>query len=376
MRTRILGILVRREWLDTRRQKRLWRSILLQPLMFVPLFVVMPLVLARQTAENLVESPPRVAIRQDASVIGDALKADGMIVIPTADPERAVLNQKVDVGVVIAGTGSRGTPRTARLMLLGSRSRSLVAYVRVAAVVERMGASRTQSSRREWSQVAVDLSKTKRGGRHFLAALLPLYLWFPFSLIAALAAGLFTGEKDARTFESLLVLPVGRGEIVAGKAVVAGAMAFGVIGITLAPFPLAMLFGIPGFGGRVDLPWTALALLVFAATGFAACAVGVGGFLGAVARSARESGTLLGVVSLPAAALAMTLVFVDWGWSVPVAMIPIVGPLMAAREAIIHSGSVWRVVFTTFVAFSWGLGFLIGAGRKLGDPRVILRVSA
>jgi ABC-type transport system involved in multi-copper enzyme maturation permease subunit len=136
--------------------------------------------------------------------------------------------------------------------------------------------------------------------------LAPLFLIAPLMVASVLAADTFAGEKDRRTLEGLLHLPIGDRELFYGK--VAGALlptvAVSWVGFVLFSI-VANVIAWPVMH-RVFVPTTRWAVLIFWVTP-AVAAFGLGAIVrvSARARTAPEANQLSAAVVLP-------LIFTTW----------------------------------------------------------------
>jgi len=136
--------------------------------------------------------------------------------------------------------------------------------------------------------------------------LAPLFLIVPMMVSAVLAADTFAGEKDRRTLETLLHLPVGDRELMIGKI--------------LASLVPSLLVSWLGFGAYVivvnGVGWTAthrmiiptwhwMIVIFWVGPGVAVVGLGVMVRVSARARSSQEANQLGGAVVLPLIFLAV-----------------------------------------------------------------------
>src|SRR5207248_3225774 len=86
----------------------------------------------------------------------------------------------------------------------------------------------------------VDLSKSAAGSRLLLSRSLPAAVIYPMGLLlTVIASGVFVG-KSRRTMEALLLLPIARRDLLAGKGLAGFAVALFLFPATFAPL-LAMV---------------------------------------------------------------------------------------------------------------------------------------
>jgi len=136
--------------------------------------------------------------------------------------------------------------------------------------------------------------------------LAPLFLIVPMMVSAVLAADTFAGEKDRRTLETLLHLPVGDRELMIGKVLAALTPSIGVSWIGFACY-VAVVNGVDWqVTHRMIVP-TGQWLVVIFWVGPAVAVLGLGVMVrvSARARSSQEANQLGGAVVLPLIFLAV-----------------------------------------------------------------------
>lgn len=128
----------------------------------------------------------------------------------------------------------------------------------------------------------------------------PLFLIVPMMVSAALAADTFAGEKERRTLESLLHLPVEERELYVAKVLFAFLPAVGLSWTGFALFVVAADWVAWPVMGRLLLPtaeWTALIVVV--APAVAALGLGIMVRVSARAATTQEANQLGGAVIMP-----------------------------------------------------------------------------
>ncbi|AEH24104.1 ABC transporter permease [Pyrococcus yayanosii] len=132
---------------------------------------------------------------------------------------------------------------------------------------------------------------------------IPLVIFIMLTLVSQMAAGTMASEKENKTLETLLTLPVSRTAIVAGKM-----MGTGVMGLIAA---IAYMIGMKRYLGtfsqsnisleELGLHVTPLGMALFALTIFLAItfALSLAMLLGIFAEDIRSAGTLVSAVMMP-----------------------------------------------------------------------------
>jgi ABC-type Na+ efflux pump permease subunit len=136
--------------------------------------------------------------------------------------------------------------------------------------------------------------------------LAPLFLIVPLMVSAVLAADAFAGEKERRTIEALLHLPVRDRDLYVGKLCSAFVPAIGVSWIGFVAFALVSNLAAWPVMHRVFVPTRLWFLMIFwVAPAVAALGLGVMVRVSARARTAQEANQLGGAVILPLIFLAL-----------------------------------------------------------------------
>ena len=136
--------------------------------------------------------------------------------------------------------------------------------------------------------------------------LAPLFLIVPLMISAVIAADAFAGEKERRTIEALLHLPVRDRDLYVGKLLTAFVPAVAVSWIGFAAFALVSNVAAWPVMHRVFVPTLLWLLMIFwVAPAVAALGLGVMVRVSARARTAQEANQLGGAVILPLIFLAL-----------------------------------------------------------------------
>lgn len=113
-----------REITQLRRQPRLWATLVVQPFLLFPLFMLLPYALAAHSASQLAKSSLTVAIDLPTDAQPAGIRALPLHVLITPDVQSAVINRKADVGLVGVGSGSGVTFRA---LYVDTRAKSVLA---------------------------------------------------------------------------------------------------------------------------------------------------------------------------------------------------------------------------------------------------------
>ncbi|MFA5890769.1 MAG: ABC transporter permease [Actinomycetota bacterium] len=369
-----IATILRRELMDIGRQRWVRISTLLQPLLFVPLFFGLPGLIAQRSATDLSHGSVVVAVQGGAEPVRQALESGGITIRETRDAAAAVLGRKADVGMVVSTTlrGKRAPELNVEVLLLGASGKSVLAFFRVQGVLNR--ATAVAERRREVNIHTTDLVRSPAGRRFFAASVLPVYVWFPLSVMLGFSVSTLASEKDGRTLESLLVLPYRPWQVIAAKWGVSMLAALTVAAVSLLPFAVVSVLDLPALGGRLSFGWAELSSLSIAMFAVAAFTVSAGLAVGAWGTSAREASSLSASIYIPAGVMSVIfLVVPDISPAPALLAVPVLGPMILAREGILGPlgiGAILSVLLPTIVYST----LLVEAARRLtSGERAILR---
>ena len=375
-------VVARRDLLDVFRQRSVWALLLLIPTVNVSFLLVLPGIATEREQRQLSRTAYTAAVEEGVDVT-DTLRAARVAVIPTSDAAALVASRRVDVGLRSPG----GDGRTIEVMVLSARARSRAAAATVTAALERDAAETARRSLSErgieaaaddpFTTEHVDLTATGKGRRLALAGSLPLLVLLPLSSVIGLSSQRISGSKDRRVLEPLLVLPMTRTSVLAGK----GLSGFGLGLVTLPAIILPLVLGrfVPvGRAGRtVAVPLATGVGVVAAAVLLLVVLVALGVVLGAAARTSTELSTVLQVVTLPVFLLGLLLQLRSGIPASPgLLAVPIFGLLLLLRE--IGSGSVelWQVAVGV-ASSAVTVSVLVAAGARLLERETsVLRPSS
>lgn len=339
-----------RDLLSTIRDRRTLTSTILVPLLLIPLFTLgMPFLLGKLIGGQ-------AEARQKVGVVGtlpqglqDALSSDektpdgkvlrsGVELVPVTDPLKAVRDGSVDAALKIAkplpAQAGDGTGELELYAKLSNLKAQTGAYAKVQATIESynktltvarlksMGLSEAALTPITVKPVDASAAQEQRSGQ--LGFLIPM-LMLQFILTGAMATALdaTAGEKERGTLESLLVSPVRRSEVVAGKLLATTITAlitasFSLIGFLLAGLASTVLLRdmdkemTQAMGGQLTLTAGSLIAMIGIVLSAALLISGVLIALSIYARSYKEAQTYVTPLSLLIVFPAIALQFSDF----------------------------------------------------------------
>lgn len=253
-------IVLDKEVRENLRDRRSLLNALLWGPVFMPVMFFGQLFVTAKQSQEIWDRPPSLAVAgaEHAPTLIDFLKRHGAeIRVAPADAAHAVRSLAEDVVLVIPAAypdqWRRGEPATVELWHDASRRKSSSREQRIHVLLNEY--SRTIGSLRlrargldpgVASPVMVQGQDVAEGGRGaaILAALLPFVLMFSaFMGGFYLAVDTTAGERERQSLESLLINPVPRWQIVAGKLAATALFALAATLIGIAAFAVALGVG-------------------------------------------------------------------------------------------------------------------------------------
>ena len=387
------------DMLDILRQRGTWLLLLSLPILNVLLIVVVPGVLSEREREQRTTETYTVAVDgtpEDVTTLGDVLEPALLRVVSSSDPAAAVKAKRAHVGVVVP-EGSTVPDASSvlaadagevhvRVVALGTRATSRIALGRVVATMEAYRSQLTEqgvearglpaSVARPVVVDAVDLATTELGARLALALTIPFLMLFPITNALAMAGQRVSGGKDVRVLEPLMLLPVPRSIVLVGKAL--SGYAIGVVMLPALAVPLLASRLLPAgeAGVKVALsPWTVLGVTAIGAV-VLVLFVAVGTCLGAASRTSAELGALTPFVMVPIMLLALSINFLQIRTVPTLALIPLFGPTLVARDIVAGTVEATNVMVAVLVTLACAVALIGLAGRLLERERSVVRPTS
>lgn len=248
--------ILKKELRDTLRDRRTVISMIVMPLVFMPLLIVGMAWFTGYQAKKSLEKDIRLGVVNEAGApdLMVLLRSQDMMVVSAldTDPAQAVREKTVDIAMVVPPdweaaireqrdvgvTLLYNSTRTDSGQQLGRLQSLLLAYGQQV-VGERFRQQHLDESVLITpAAVPQDVATAQERGGFFLGFLLPMFL-----VMWAVTGGMYTaidvsaGEKERRTLEALLVTPVRRLDIVTGKL-----MAITIVSVTASALGLISLY--------------------------------------------------------------------------------------------------------------------------------------
>lgn len=352
MRRRHIRLVLARELLDYRRQRKVWRRLFLQPFIVILLLAV-PVLVFRTIEQREQRQEYSVAVEGDVDAVPGlraALDRRPLELDEVEDVQRAVVSRTKDTGVVVPDDAARkvaaGRPVELHVLTLpvdtssrfgGEAVVARLAELRgrtAASALDRIGLPGAIAS--PFAFTTVDLSTTSGEGTRFgLAQALPALLVIQLFGLMASAEERLAGAKDRRVLEPLLLLPIRRLDILLGIG--AATMSAGVFAAALlfVPLVIGLTLALAAVTGEVAGP-AEVAFALFLGIGlFSAVFTAVGLYAGARAQSGGEGSVFVTVAQLTVFALVSTTPFlIDVAAEGPLLLVPVLGPMLVVRDGV------------------------------------------
>jgi sodium transport system permease protein len=354
MRWRHVRLVLGRELLDYRRQRKVWRRLFLQPFVVILLLAV-PVLVFRTMERREQRQEFSVAVEGDVDAV-PGLRAAldrhplDLAAVDRGDGERAVVSRSRDAAVVVpagaAATVAAGEPLRLRVLTLpvdtssrfgGEAVAARLAEVRgtiASSTLERAGLPGAVAA--PFAFETVDVGTTSGEGTRFglAQALPPLLVIQLFGLMAA-AEERLAGAKDRRVLEPLLLLPFRRVDILLGIG--AATMSAGVLAAALlfVPLVLGLTIALAAVTGAVAGPAEVALALLLGIGLFSSVFTAVGLYAGARAQSGGEGSVFVTVAQLTVFALVSVTPFLtDVAAEGPLLLLPVLGPMLLVRDGV------------------------------------------
>jgi sodium transport system permease protein len=265
MRLQSIKLIYLKEVLDLLRDRRTIISMLVFPLLVMPLiFLGLNFFLIR-SINRAKDKQFSIALKQETGLEGitTSLEQAGFKVRPSDNPRRAVENKETELGVDVSG--ETNSPAI-RIYADQSQLEVTVAGGRIETALNQLKEARVKNELQRagvperiltpFTVVKVNTAPPKKMSGMFIGAMIG-YMFVMFMLMGAMypAIDMTAGEKERRTMEMLLSAPAGRGEIVLGKILVAITASFMTSVLTIISFSVSGLFGMKAIRSGRQLPF-------------------------------------------------------------------------------------------------------------------------
>nr|CAA9236354.1 hypothetical protein AVDCRST_MAG63-1210 [uncultured Armatimonadetes bacterium] len=374
-----IAVVLRKELLETFRDKRTVFSVIISPLLITPLMLaVVGGVVSRQVKQERVETLPVGMVgAKEAPSVRDALRgAPGMRFedVTQAEAEERIRARRLRAAIVLPADSEarmremREVP--VRILVDAGSDTSQAAARRLRDLFTERG--RRVIARRLMDQglsselaspFAVSEAPLKSGGT---GATMMLATFLPYVLvISAIIGGLYAandlvaGEKERGTLETLLVSRASRRDIVTGKFLAVAAVSLVSSFLSIVGLLIPFYLPIPGLDwmAKADLKLsaTAIAVMLFVQLPLAVLGAGLLLAISTFSRNQKEAQTYLSPVLIVVTVAAMLSMFLKAESSRLLALVPVLNAAMALKQALTGT------VDVAFVAIAFAASIVYAA---------------
>jgi sodium transport system permease protein len=396
----LVGLIYRKEMLETLRDRRTLIVMVLLPLALYPLIGVglTQYISVRQKAQRKRASTVLLGGARWARLEQALERTEGLQLAktrPSKTPAAALRGKLVDAVVEVPqGIEAKLAARETVALALHydeTRDSSRVARGRVKRALKRLEAAllRERLSAAQLKPAFIEpvtlkhtsIASSREVGSYVLARVLPLLVILMVLLGAFYPAiDLTAGEKERGTLETLLIAPVPRLAVIIGKFLVVTtiAIATGLLNLTSIGVTLGLGFGEALRAAQLtaEIPWSALAMtlvaLVPAAAFFAAIMVAVA----SLARSFKEAQNLLTPVYLVCMMPAFASQLPGFELDVGTALVPAVNVSLLTRDLIAGNAQLLPMLIALISTSAYALIALAIGARIYNSERLLFAGDA
>jgi sodium transport system permease protein len=380
-----------KEVLDNLRDRRTLAAALLYPFLGPGLILLMILAIGElsREAERPLKLP--VAGRENApNLVAFLAQNRAEIEEAPADPEAAVRRGEKDLVLVIPpGFGDDfrdGLPATVRLVVDPSRNDTLTAIQRADALVraygDQMGRLRLQARGVDSGIVdaiaieTIDVSTPQSQGARMLAMAPYLIIISLFVGGMYLAIDSTAGERERGSLEPLLINPVSRTDLVAGKA--AAVLLFTLVALveTLIGFAAILNF-VPlerYLGVQMNLPPRSLLSILIVSVPLMVFVVGLQMMIASYTKSFKEAQNYISVLLLVPAVPALVMAILPVDESLWLSLVPTVGQQLFINQILrAEPVSLPHLALSSAVTLGIGTLLLYLVARRYAREAILFR---
>jgi sodium transport system permease protein len=384
-------VVLAKEVLDNFRDRRTLAAALLYPFLGPGLILLMVLAIGRLSKEAELPLKLPVEGRENAPSLVSFLEQNHVeILLAPHDPEAAVRSGETILVLTIPeefGSQFReGRPAVVRLVFDPSRNEALPSIQRAQALLDgyatQIGRLRLQSRGVDPRVVdalaieTVDVSTPQRQGARMLAMAPYLIIISLFVGGMYLAIDSTAGERERGSLEPLLINPVGRGELVLGKA--AAVFLFTLVALleTLLGFAVILNF-VPlerYLGVQMSLPPRALLSILLVSVPLMIFTVALQLMIASYTKSFKEAQNYISGMLLIPAVPALLMAILPVKGSLWLALIPTVGQQLFINQILrAEPVNVSHLVISSLATLAAGAILLALVVRRYSREAVLFR---
>ncbi|MEK7460878.1 MAG: ABC transporter permease [Patescibacteria group bacterium] len=380
-----------KELTDLIRDSRTILISIIMPLLIFPLMIVVSTKITVSQQKHIVDAPVRLVIQGESVRLHEFLASNTKVLILTVqDINQALHDEKIDAALIIPKDFddplAHGANPGLTIRVMSTKPYSAFALTKLSGLLstfnnqlirERLTAANTNPDLINGPIILKDdISTQQEKSGSYLAFLLPIFLVIlSYNSGAYTAMDLISGEKERRTLESLLMVPLNRTSILTGKLLAISAVAcLTVILATLSLYTSMRFLPLPEDAGAISMSPGSLATLIGMGIVLAVMFSTILTALSVFARSLKEAQSYMAplylVVILPA-----TMVNIIPKQVVPdhYFVVPVVNALFFFREILLHTINVRHAWLTVLTLLFFSAGMFVLSVRLFDQENVIER---
>lgn len=371
MRAPDVWIIFRKELTDVLRDRRTILSMILFPIVLVPLLMIgLPRLLSSQVQKAATEvSTIAVVGKENASSLVARLPTFGLKLVEVSNVKEAIRSGQIQAALEFEpGWQEKVESQQQAPIVIYTDSTELSSTTALAKIElaingyseEILRARHVDPSKLKPFKLDKENVATEAKKKSFIGAMIIPYVLIFLCLVGAtyIAIDLTAGERERGTLETLLVSPAGRLEIIVGKLLTVFTASMLSAILSMASMAATQLL----FGGEIDptghgmgptislaVPPAAMGILLVLMIPLAVMFSALSIALSLFARSYKEAMTYLSPMMIMVILPTMLSMLPGFKASLPVAMIPVANVSLAMKE-ILNGQYSWGFLGVTFVS--------------------------
>jgi sodium transport system permease protein len=391
MRLQTIKLIYLKETLDLMRDRRTIISMLIFPLLFMPMIFLGLNYFVARSINRAKDKQFSIALKQETGLEGmtQSLEQAGFKVRPSENPRRAVENKETELGVDVSG--ETNSPAI-RIYADQSQLEVNVAGGRIETALNQLKEARVKNELQRagvperiltpFTVQKVNTAPPQKMSGMFIGAFIG-YMFVMFMLMGAMypAIDMTAGEKERRTMEMLLSSPAGRGEIVLGKILVAITASFMTSVLGIISFRISSLLGMkanssgqpPQFMMELPLDAKTFVLIFVSSIPMAILAATLMIAIATMAKSYKEAQSYVTPLFLVAVLPAMVSLLPGVKLNPGMALIPIVNFSLLIKELILGDWSLTSFTLTVLSNLVYAAIAFTAAVMVFKNERILFR---
>ncbi len=399
MSFRHVGVVWRKELLDTIRERRTLVLMIVVPLVVMPIFALGPSLLAGSQESQSQQSTQAIAVVGEAAapdLLEQIRQSEILRVVDVSEPDAALSEGEVEAVLEIPdgfadAVAAETDPAPVRIRFDATESDSRTAQEKLSALLSTYSDAvvRQRLQERNLSTGILDpfavqsqnVASQEQFGAFLLSFILPLFLVLYASIGGSQTAiDVSAGEKERGTLESLLVAPPSRSSLVVGKFLTIASVTLVATILALLGFVLAVVLAQQTMGDNPVIAQLELALapsiiaLIFGVTALVAAMMSALTFaLFTWTRNFKEAQTYSSYISFVVMIPAFIVAFTDTPTSLASFLIPIYNATASIKALVLGNVNWGQLGVTLASSAVYSVASLGLAVRMFRNESVLFR---